>query len=201
MLELFYPAEGYAPQIPAPTADSRLGGDEETSHEELFPVVETTGQVVGMATRSYCHSGSKVLHPVVHLHIIDRMGRIYLQHRSMDKDIQPGRWDTAVGGHVSYGELISEALYRESSEELGFTEYNPIHLRTYVFESPVEKELVSVFAAVGNSFVLTPDGSEISEGRFWTQEEVDACLDDGSTFTPNFVAEFKSIRKSLFALL
>lgn len=60
---------------------------------------------------------------------------------------------------------------------------------------------MSVFAAVGNSFVLTPDGSEISEGRFWTQEEVDACLDDGSTFTPNFVAEFKSIRKSLFALL
>lgn len=202
MLELIYPAEGYAPEVPAPKADDRSSLHPDADfREEMFPIVETTGVVTGMAARSYCHSGAKPLHPVVHLHIIDRMGRIYLQHRSMDKDIQPGRWDTAVGGHVSYGELITEALYRESSEELGFTEYNPVHICSYVFESPVEKELVSVFAAVGSSFVLTPDGREISEGRFWTQEEVDACLDDGLTFTPNFVSEFKAIRKSLFALL
>ena len=205
MLDLIYPAEGYAPRIPAVNAEDRieeqLNPGSAKAYEEMFPVVDSCGEVIGMAARSYCHSGAKPLHPVVHLHIIDREGRIYLQHRSMDKDIQPGRWDTAVGGHVSYGEQITEALYRESSEELGFTEYNPVHIRTYIFESSIEKELVSVFAAVGSSFVLKPDGMEISEGRFWTQEEIDSCLDDGVTFTPNFVSEFKSIRKSLFALL
>ena len=39
--------------------------------EELFPVVDETGKVVGKATRKECHSGSMILHPVVHLHVFD----------------------------------------------------------------------------------------------------------------------------------
>ena len=69
-----------------------------------------------------------LLHPVVHLHILNRYDQLYLQKRSMKKDLLPGYWDTAVGGHISYGEYVQEALFRESSEELGFTEYNPIWL-------------------------------------------------------------------------
>ena len=41
--------------------------------------MEPSGLVYGRATRDWCHSGSKVLHPVVHLHIVDRFGNIYLQ--------------------------------------------------------------------------------------------------------------------------
>lgn len=205
MIELVYPAEGYAPNIPSMTMadrDAMMQNENKlTSQGEVFPVIEPTGEVIGMSARAYCHSGAKPLHPVVHLHILDRMGRVYLQHRSPNKDIQPDKWDTAVGGHVSYGESIEEALFRESSEELGFTEYNPIGVCSYVFESSVERELVSVFAAVGSSFVLTPDGDEITEGRFWSEEEIDAHLGDGKTFTPNFESEFQSIRNTLYALL
>lgn len=205
MIELVYPIEGYAPQIPHITMEERLAiiqsNGKGPAAEEMFPIVEPTGEVVGMSARSYCHSGVKPLHPVVHLHVIDRMGRLYLQHRSPLKDIQPDKWDTAVGGHVSYGESILEALFRESTEELGFSEYNPVHICTYVFESSIERELVSVFAAVGSNFMLSPDGDEISEGRFWTEAEIDAHLGDGKTFTPNFESEFAAIRKQLYALL
>lgn len=206
MLELVYPIEEYAPVIPHITMEERQnmmqqGGASENQEEEMFPVVEPSGVVVAMAARSYCHSGAKPLHPVVHLHIMDRMGRIYLQHRVSTKDIQPDRWDTAVGGHVSYGEYIREALYRESAEELGFEEYNPVYICSYVFESDIERELVSVFVAIGNSFVLKPNPLEISEGRYWTEKEIDECMGDGKTFTPNFEREFTSIRKSLYALL
>ena len=45
-----------------------------------------------------------LLHPVVHLHVMREGGFLYLQKRAMDKDIQPGKWDTAVGGHVDFGE-------------------------------------------------------------------------------------------------
>lgn len=58
-------------------------------NDELFPVVDENGDVIGSATRGECHSGSMKLHPVVHLHVIDRHGRILLQRRSPDKDIQP----------------------------------------------------------------------------------------------------------------
>ena len=38
------------------------------NQQELFPVVDTEGRVTGSATRSECHSGSKLLHPVVHVY-------------------------------------------------------------------------------------------------------------------------------------
>ena len=195
MVELIYPYE-MAPVVPTPTAGSKAV----MAHgSEWFPIVLPSGMVVGRSTREYCHGGSKPLHPVIHIHIIDRFSRIYLQKRSMRKDIQPGKWDTAVGGHVSYGESLIEAVYREASEELGFTEFNPIYLETYEFESSVEREMVNVFAAVG-SYELHPDLDEVDEGRWWELADIDASIGKG-IFTPNFESEFQMIRKSLLALL
>ena len=195
MFELIYPIEP-APLMPLPTAVNPMRNGRA---KEMFPVVEPGGLVVGQASRDYCHSGSKLLHPVVHLHVIDRNSCLYLQRRSMRKDIQPGKWDTSVGGHVAYGESLAEALYREASEEIGLRDFNPVYLRSYVFESEVERELVNVFAAVG-SYDLKPDMDEVEEGRFWRMDEIEENLGK-SLFTPNFEGEFVRIKDSLLALL
>lgn len=195
MVELIYPYD-VAPMVPAPTADN-CAPDSTTG--EYFPIVEPSGLVIGRSTREYCHSGAKPLHPVIHIHIIDRYSRIYLQKRSMRKDIQPGKWDTAVGGHVSYGESVIEAVYREASEELGFTEFNPVHLGTYEFESQIEREMVNIFAVIG-SYDLCPDLDEVEEGRWWELADIDAGIGKG-LFTPNFESEFQMIRSQLLALL
>lgn len=165
---------------------------------EMLPVVQPTGTVVARASRAYCHA-AKLLHPVVHLHIIDRFGRIYLQHRSAKKSIFPLYWDTAVGGHVGYGEYLKEALFREAGEELAFYDFNPVPLTSYVWDSAVEHELVSVYAAVGH-FDLRPDGDEVIEGRWWEVSEIEESMGK-SILTPNFEYEFGMIRKSLFSLL
>ena len=68
----------------------------------MFPIVDEQGNITGAATRGECHSGSKLLHPVVHLHVFNTQGDIYLQKRPEWKDIQPGKWDTAVGGPVMF---------------------------------------------------------------------------------------------------
>mgnify|MGYP004543962219 FL=1 len=107
--------------------------------EEIFPIVDENGRVVGKATRKECHSGSRLLHPVVHLHVFDRQGRLYLQKRAHSKLIQPDKWDTAVGGHVDYGETVMQALRRETREELGLLSFVPVELFRYVFESDVER--------------------------------------------------------------
>lgn len=160
--------------------------------EEWFPLVNEAGETVGKATRRMCHNGSKLLHPVVHLHIYNRAGDLYLQKRSVRKDIQPGKWDTAVGGHVDLGETIEVALRREVREELGITDFIPEFLMRYVFESALEKELVNTFRTVYEGPFL-PDADEIEEARFWSIPEIEAHLGKG-VFTPNFESEYEKLK-------
>lgn len=164
---------------------------------EMFPLIDDEGNVVGRASRSFCHGGSMLLHPVVHLHITDLQGRIYLQKRSMNKDVAPGRWDTAVGGHVEYGEALEEAVRREAHEELGLRfRTEPRFLFQYVWESERERELVTAFHVVYNGRIK-PNDDEVDEGRFWTYEELRHEL-GRDVFTPQFEQqEFRHLIRSL----
>jgi isopentenyldiphosphate isomerase len=158
--------------------------------EEIFPIVDEAGNIIGEAPRSVCHDGkSKLLHPVVHLHLFSSDGRLFLQKRGSMKDILPGRWDTSVGGHISPGESIKDALMREAKEELGLNEFTPVFLSNYVWESPRERELVNSFSAVSDEIpVINPD--EIDEGKFWSLSEIEKLLGK-EIFTPNFEHEFR----------
>ncbi len=156
---------------------------------EIFPIVDTDGNTIGKATRGECHSGSRLLHPVVHVHVFDSAGRLYLQRRPEWKDIQPGKWDTAVGGHVDYGEPIMEAVVREAREELGADVCGRLKpLSPYVFESDRERELVNPFIATVEESEIHPS-DELDGGRFWTLDEIRRNLGK-RIFTPNFESEF-----------
>ena len=156
---------------------------------ELFPIVDEDGTVIGKATRGECHSGSKLLHPVVHLHVFNSQGDVYLQKRPEWKDIQPGKWDTAVGGHLDFGETPEEALHREVSEELGITDFTPTFIGKYVFENQRERELVYVHRTTYNG-PIQPSKDELDGGRFWTLQEIRASIGK-NILTPNFESEFQ----------
>jgi len=159
-----------------------------TSPEEIFPVVDESGNQIGTAPRSICHDGkSKLLHPVVHLHLFNSRGELYLQKRSLSKDLLPGYWDTSVGGHISPGENTEAALLRETWEELGLKDFTYEFLRKYIWESPREKELVYSYRGVTEN---TPSINldEIDEGRFWTIEDIRGKIGKG-IFTPNLEHE------------
>ena len=158
--------------------------------EELLPIVEEDGHITGAATRGECHGGSKLLHPVVHLHVFDREGRLYHQRRPLWKDIQPGKWDTAVGGHVDLGEDVETALKREAREDLGLTDFVPVYLRSYVFESDRERELVNAYKTTVDAVPQPSD--ELDGGRFWTTAEIRDAIGKG-ILTPNFEKEFTAI--------
>lgn len=160
------------------------------NNQERFPLVDAEGRVIGSATRGECHDGSKRLHPVVHLHVFDTQGRLYLQHRPLWKDIQPGKWDTAVGGHVDFGEDICDALRREVREELGIEDFVPEFLLRYVFESERERELVHVYRTVYEGKIHP--SAELDGGRFWTLGEIREAIGKG-VLTPNFEQEFLKI--------
>ena len=55
----------------------------------------------------------------VHLVVSDARGGVWVQQRALDKAVDPGLWDTTVGGLVASNESIAETLARETWEEAG----------------------------------------------------------------------------------
>jgi len=157
---------------------------------EYFPLVNEEGKVTGRATRTECHSGTFLLHPVVHLHVFNSAGDLYLQKRALNKDIQPGKWDTSVGGHVDFGEEITDALRREVKEELSITDFEPLFIDRHKFVSDREAELIYSYYTIYNGEILA-DPEEITEGKFWKLSDIESQLGIG-VFTPNFEQEFKN---------
>ncbi|MBS0012153.1 MAG: NUDIX domain-containing protein [Bacteroidales bacterium] len=164
--------------------------------EELLPVINEDGEFIKLAPRSRCHDGhSMLLHPVIHLHLVDKEKRILLQKRSMNKDIQPGKWDTSVGGHVDPGEDIEQALLREAREEAGLVDFEYTLIDKYIWESDLEREMVHSYYAV-TDHTPVPDPDEIDEARYWSRNEIEENLGKG-VFTPNFEHEYRHFLKNL----
>ena len=163
------------------------------SSDDMLPVVDVQGNIIGAATRRECHEGGKLLHPVVHLHVFNSKGELYLQKRPRWKDIQPGKWDTSCGGHVGLGENVGQALRREVKEELGIEDYKAEFIADYIFESTCGRELVYVFRTVYDR-PLRPDAEELDGGRFWSRKEIGDNVGKG-VFTPNFEDEYKKYIK------
>ncbi len=162
------------------------------SREEWVPLVDEKGTVTGKAPRSQVHNGSKLLHPVVHMHVLSPNKAVLLQKRPASKLIQPGKWDTAVGGHISAGENLEQALYKEAYEEIGLKNFEARLLKVYKWESDVEAELVYLFVThdFKNFNVHSP---EVEEARFWTKNQIDKQLGK-AVFTPNFEYEYQFLK-------
>ena len=158
--------------------------------EEWLPLLNEKGEVIGKAPRSVCHSGKEYLHPVVHLHVINSKGEIYLQKRPMHK-IQPGKWDTAVGGHIAFGEDIETGLRREALEEIGLTDFTPKLAANYIWESDIEREFVFCFITQYDG-KISINKDELTDGKFWSPLEIKNSMGKG-IFTPNFEEEIKKL--------
>jgi isopentenyldiphosphate isomerase len=160
---------------------------------ELFDIVDDNGSVTGQATRRECHSGSLLLHPVVHVLAFTSVGGIFLQKRSYQKDIQPGKWDTSVGGHVYSGETLDHAVHREAEEELGIRGVDFEKLYSYIMTGDIERELVATYRCTWDSPIRFPR-EEIEEVRIFTPGEIESLLGSGQ-FTPNFEEDWRRYQK------
>lgn len=172
---------------------SKTGGSE--NNGEPLEVVGENGQVSGLATRGQCHGDPTLAHRAVHVLVRNSRGDLFLQKRASTKCVQPGKWDSSVGGHLLPGESYEAAAKRELEEELGITASRPPkaggieYLHDYVWRSEIETEHVRTFRVVSDGpFRLHPD--EIAEGRFWSERELRETAGSG-VFTPNLEEELR----------
>ena len=148
-------------------------------------------RVIGQATRGECHGHPHQVHAVARVHVGNRQGLLLLQHRSSSKDIQPGKWDPSVGGHLQPGEDPETAARREIFEELGVRPDTLHFCHRFLWKSPVETEWVTTFSTLHDG-PFSPDPSEIFDLRFWSPTEITQALGSGR-LTPAFEDEFSRI--------
>lgn len=163
------------------------------SPEEIFDVVDESGRVVGRATRAEVHRDPGLIHRAVHILVFRTDGRLLLQLRAPGKDVDPGKWDSSVGGHVDAGEDFDAAARRELAEELGLTGQALAPLYDWTYRSARETEVIRSYRLVWDGPVR-PHPVEISAVRDWTRDEIEAELDRGR-FTKNFEQEWKAFRE------
>lgn len=148
------------------------------SHNELLYEVDEHDQVIGPRARGELHRLG-IRHRAVHILVFNRRGELFLQKRSMSKDVNPGLWDTSAAGHVDFGESYDECAARELAEELGVE--NPAQLE-FLFKLPATAqtgwEFVQVYRASHEGELLL-NAAEISEGRWFAEEEMSAWLARG----------------------
>ena len=128
--------------------DSPRRFEPEVNPMEFLPVVNERGNIVGRALYMELHQGNKMLHPVVHLRVIDGKGetkRLYW-------------W------HVAFGDMPEKTLKRKMAETLGLSGVKPQLMRQYIREAKTEKELVYVFTIVSEKDLpTTPEGKAYSD--------------------------------------
>jgi len=158
--------------------------------DELLDLVDDRNQVVGTISRRKVHGDPSLQHRAVHVFVRNSAGELFLQKRSANKRIQPGKWDTSVGGHVEAGQSYEDAAVKEAAEELGIAPEDSIRIRfshEYVWKSDVETEHIRTYLLdFKGPFRLQPE--EVDTGRFWSIEELKAAVGTG-ILTPNLEEE------------
>jgi len=161
--------------------------------DEIFDIIDIHGKVLRTAFRSEVHKNPALIHKSVHCLVLNSQHELYLQKRSDSKDVQPGKWDTSVGGHVNSKESTIEAIKREAYEELYIKDVEFKFLYKYLMRSDIETEMVETYTIIYND-KINFNIEEISDGKFWTKEEIEENLYK-QIFTPNFEDEWSRYKK------
>jgi isopentenyldiphosphate isomerase len=144
--------------------------------EELLDVVDENDSVVEVKTRGEIHAQG-LMHRAVHILVFNNRGDLFIQKRSMNKDENPGLWDSSAAGHVDSGEDYLQCALREITEELGIVVAGALQL---LFKLPAsaatgyEHSLIYRYDFDG-PLILQKD--EIDEGRWISPEHMDQSLE------------------------
>lgn len=156
---------------------------------EYLSVVDKDDRAIKALPRSEIHA-SGLRHRAVHILVFNKADQLFLQKRSMKKDLNRGLWDTSAAGHVDAGESYTASAIRETQEELGVNVTSS--LQPLFKLSPTTQlgmEFIQVYrASHAGPFELNKD--EIDEGVWVSCPDISRRVDDND---PTLTETFKVI--------
>ena len=162
--------------------------------DEFFYVVDEDDNVIGKASREDCHSNRKLIHRSVYVFVLNNKGEIFIQKRSMKKDLYPGFYTASATGHVDYGENYDEAAERELREELGI-EAPLRRLGRVKSFSETEREISMIYVCRYDGPIRF-NRKEISEGFYMSMEDIKRSLKtEEKKFAYGFKIAFQEFSK------
>jgi isopentenyldiphosphate isomerase len=143
------------------------------SDEEMLDIVDDNDRVIRAARRRTVLDEYHI-HRAVVFFVFDRDGNVFVNKRSATKELYPGYWSIAFGGHVLAGESYDGAALREVQEETGLFD-RPVQIGAYKKRTADERENVRVYRVVA-SRSLDLFEEEIEQGQFVTLAEMNVML-------------------------
>lgn len=139
--------------------------------DELFDVVNEKNKVIGQAPRKEVHTKGYI-HRSVAFYLFDKLGRVFVNQRTANKEFYPEHWSIVFGGHLHTGESYEDALLREAKEEAGI-EGKPIFITSFKKRFDKEdKENVRVCGFVTDQKPKL-NSDELKQGQFMTLKELE----------------------------
>ncbi len=165
---------------------------------EYFYVVDEDDEVIRKATREECHSNRTLIHRSVYIFVVNGKNEVFLQKRSMSKDLYPGYYTGSATGHVDYGEEYDEAAARELKEELGIDA--PLHRLGKVKSFAENEREISMLYICRYNGRVNFNADEVAEGGFFSIQDIKRSVKTGEKkFADGFKVAFEELLKHIGA--
>lgn len=167
--------------------------------DELFDTFDAQGNPRGLVARPRVHSLG-LWHKSAHVFLFDTSGNLYVQLRTLDKDLYPDLWDYSVGEHLQPGESFHAAALRGLREELGVEDValqsvggvRASSLDIVALELH-DHELQQAFRGVYDG-PIHPDPIEVAEVRSTPMAKLEAWIGNSpGSFTPWFLRDLREL--------
>ncbi len=162
---------------------------------ELLSVVDENDCITDTCPRHIIHA-TGLRHRAVHILVFNDEARLFLQKRSMKKDLNGGLWDTSAAGHVDAGEDYDISAVREIEEELGISAHTLEPLFKLPATAAIGMEFIQVYRCIHNGpFMLAAD--EIDDGDWFSIAEISERIEvDDQLLTETFKTIWRQFKAS-----
>jgi 8-oxo-dGTP pyrophosphatase MutT (NUDIX family) len=138
--------------------------------DEIVTIVDEHNHVVGAIPRREMRS-KRLPHRCTYILVFNTPGHLYVQKRTMTKDVFPGYYDPAAGGVVLAGESYEVCAKRELAEEMGIQDVPLLWHFDFYFADAHSRVWGGVFSCVYDGEIVLQE-EEVESGAFLPIDDI-----------------------------